>query len=148
MHHREAPDKKKHLNFGFLLKGGRGRVVKTESEPFEELFEEGFPASVWTFSRKGEGVEPNPNLLRNCFQLRFGHFPRKTKLVEKILPAKNEVEKGRGSRRFCKNSFDAFLSGASYSAVPFLSLLCSHGSMSCKTAGFEEVSILNNKYMY
>ena len=74
---REAHTRKKQLNFGFLLNGGRG-WVKTESKPFEELFEESFfRLSLDIIKESGWGVESNPNWLKNFFLLRFGHFPRK-----------------------------------------------------------------------
>ena len=40
---------------------------------------------MWTFLRKGGG-EPNPNLMRNFFQLNFGHFPRKRGVRADPLP--------------------------------------------------------------
>ena len=66
--------KKAGLLWIFAEGGGR---VKPESKAFEELLKESFfSLSLDIFKERGEG-EPHPNLMKNFFQLKFGHFPSK-----------------------------------------------------------------------
>ena len=50
--------------------------VKPKSKAFEELFEEPL-FSLSLDILKERGGEPNPNLLRNFYQLMFGYFSSK-----------------------------------------------------------------------